>query len=104
MTIEEAIAQLKTDRDLCNFNPITGEEEPMNEDCKKSAEALDVAIKALEQVSSIEDCVSRKAIEKLKRRRFSYDTNTTIPKSDIFIKLTDIRALPPVTHSEKGVE
>ena len=49
MTREEAIAQLKMDRDLCNFNPMTGEEEPMNEDCRKSADALDIAIKALEQ-------------------------------------------------------
>ena len=49
MTREEAIAQLKRDRDLCNFNPMTGEEEPMNEDCRKSVEALDMAIKALEQ-------------------------------------------------------
>ena len=49
MTREEAIARLKFDRDLCNFNPMTGEEEPMSEDCRKSAEALDIAIKALEQ-------------------------------------------------------
>lgn len=49
MTREEAIAQLKMDRDLANFNPMTGEEEPMNEDCRKSVEALDIAIKALEQ-------------------------------------------------------
>ena len=51
MTREEAIARLKLDRDLCNFNPMTGEEEPMNEDCRKSAKALDLAIKALEQES-----------------------------------------------------
>ena len=51
MTREEAIAQLKMNRDLCNFNPMTGEEEPMNEDCRKSAEAFDMAIKALEQQS-----------------------------------------------------
>ena len=57
MTREEAIARLKLDRDLCNFNPMTGEEEPMNEDCRKSAEALDIAIKALEQEPC--DCVSR---------------------------------------------
>lgn len=49
MTREEAIAQLKMDRDLCNFNPMTGEEEPMNEDCRKSVEALDMAIEALEE-------------------------------------------------------
>ena len=48
MTREEAIAQLKMNRDLCNFNPMAGEEEPMNEDCRKSAEAFDMAIKALE--------------------------------------------------------
>ena len=61
MTREEAITQLKMDRDLCNFNPMTGEEEPMNEDCRKSAEALDMAIKALEQ-EPCNDAVSRKAV------------------------------------------
>ena len=49
MTRKEAITQLKMDRDLCSFNPMTGEEEPMNEDCRKSAEALEMAIKALER-------------------------------------------------------
>ena len=63
MTREEAIAQLKMDRDLANFNPMTGEEEPMNEDCRKSVEALDMAIKALEQ-QPCEDTISRQvAIE-----------------------------------------
>ena len=60
MTREEAIAQLKMDRDLCNFNPMTGKEEPMNEDCRKSAEALDMAIKTLEQ-QPCEDIISRQA-------------------------------------------
>ena len=55
MTREEAIAQLKMDRDLANFNPMTGEEEPMNEDCRKSVEALDMAIKALKQMNSSEN-------------------------------------------------
>lgn len=50
MTREETIKQLKKDRDLCNFNPLTGEEEPMNEDCRKSVEALDIAIKTLTQL------------------------------------------------------
>ena len=58
MTREEAITQLKMDRDLCNFNPMTGEEEPMSEDCRKSAEALDIAIKTLEQ-EPCEDCISK---------------------------------------------
>jgi hypothetical protein len=50
----------------------------------------------LEEAEPCEDAVSRKKIEKLKRWRLPYDTNTTIPKSDLFIKLTDIRDLPPV--------
>ena len=69
MTREEAIAQLKMDRDLANFNPMTGEEEPMNEDCRKSVEALDMAIKALEQ-QPCEDTISRQAaIDALQGRK-----------------------------------
>lgn len=52
MTREEAIEQLKLDKDLCNFNPMTGEEEPMNEDCRKTAEALEIAIKDMEKVNN----------------------------------------------------
>lgn len=66
MTREEAIAQLKMDRDLANFNPMTGEEEPMNEDCRKSVEALDMAIKALEQ-QPCEDAISRAEAEAIFR-------------------------------------
>ena len=61
MTEEQAIKILKKDKALCEFNPTTGEDEPISEDCRKSAEALDVVIKALEQQSS-EDCVSRQAV------------------------------------------
>lgn len=49
MTYEEAIKVLHKDRALCMFNPMTGENEPMNEDCRLSAFALDAAIKALEK-------------------------------------------------------
>lgn len=49
MTVEEAITILRKDRDLCLFNPMTGEEKPMNEDCRLSAEALTLAIEALEK-------------------------------------------------------
>ena len=65
MTIDEAIAQLEMDRDLCNFNPMTGEEEPMNEDCGKTAEALDMAIKALEQKPEIKVLERDEVIRKL---------------------------------------
>lgn len=54
MTREEAIKQLKMDRDLANFNPMTGEETPMNEDCRKSIQALDIAIKILTQLEKQE--------------------------------------------------
>ena len=49
MTPKEAIKQLEMDRELCRFNPMTGECEPMNEDCRKTADALDIAIEALEK-------------------------------------------------------
>ncbi len=48
MTPQEAIKQLEYDRAMCLFNPSTGEEEPMNDDCRKTAEALGLAIEALE--------------------------------------------------------
>lgn len=47
MTTQEAIKQLTCDRDLFNFNPLTGEPEPMSEENRKSVEALDMAIAAL---------------------------------------------------------
>lgn len=49
MTTQEAIKQLEYDRGMCLFNPSTGEEEPMNDDCRKSAEALEIAIEALKR-------------------------------------------------------
>ena len=49
MTTEEAIKQLEYDKAMCLFNPMTGEEKPMNEDCRKSAEADGLAINALKK-------------------------------------------------------
>lgn len=49
MTYEEAIQILNKNRELCMFNPLTGDNKPMNEDCRLSASALDLAIKALEK-------------------------------------------------------
>ena len=49
MTKEEAIKRLKYDRVMCYFDPNTGaDDQPYDEDCKEMAEALDIAIKALE--------------------------------------------------------
>lgn len=44
MQIAEAMEVLRRDRDLCNFNPMTGEERPMNEDCRLSAEAYNTIL------------------------------------------------------------
>ena len=49
MTYEEAISVLTKDRALCMFNPWTGEDVPLNEDCRMGAEAMKLAIEALEK-------------------------------------------------------
>ena len=49
MTHEEAISILTKDRALCLFNPLTGDVGPLNEDCRMSAEAMNLAIEALEK-------------------------------------------------------
>ena len=49
MTYEEAISVLTKDRALCLFNPLTGDVGPLNEDCRMSAEAMKLAIEALEK-------------------------------------------------------
>lgn len=53
MTIDEAMQVLKRDRDLCMFNPTTGECEPMNEDCRRSAEAYDVILSEWENYKKL---------------------------------------------------
>ena len=59
MTVKEAIERLRYDREMCYFNPNTGEAgEPYDEDCKVMADALDIAIKALE-IEPVGDCISR---------------------------------------------
>lgn len=60
----------------------------------KGEDAPDTNVGSKKQAEPCGDAVSRKDLERLKRWRFSYDTNTTIPKSDLFVRLTDIRALP----------
>ena len=53
MTIDEAMRVLKRDRELCMFNPATGECEPMNEDCRRSAEAYDVILSEWENYEKL---------------------------------------------------
>ena len=62
MTVKEAIDELKYSRDMCYFDPSTGETgEPYDEDCERMAQALDIAIKALE-IEPVCDCISRQRI------------------------------------------
>lgn len=56
MTVKEAIDELKYSRDMCYFDPSTGETgKPYSEECERMAQALDIAIKALES-GSVENC------------------------------------------------
>lgn len=41
MTRKEALEILKYNREMCDFNPMTGDLEPMNEDCRNLRDAID---------------------------------------------------------------
>ena len=52
MTVKEAISELKYSRDMCYFDPSTGETgKPYSEECERMAQALDIAIEALKNES-----------------------------------------------------
>ena len=52
MTVKEAIDELKYSRDMCYFDPSTGETgKPYSEECERMAQALDIAIEALKNGS-----------------------------------------------------
>lgn len=60
MTREEAMQRLKYDREMCYFDPSTGEAgQPYSEDCKEMAEALDIAIEA---IKALEKQIPKKLI------------------------------------------
>ena len=101
MTLDEAIKHCEEvteeQEKLCKVSDPFNFGQPKWGECaaehRQLAEWLKDYKRSLEQ-KSCGDAVSRKDLERLKRWRFSYDTNTTIPKSDLFVRLTDIRALP----------
>lgn len=63
MTVKEAIDELKYSRDMCYFDPSTGETgKPYSEECERMAQALDIAIEALEH-EPVGDCISRQAVK-----------------------------------------
>lgn len=56
MTVKEAIDELKYSRDMCYFDPSTGETgKPYSEECERMAQALDIAIEALKNESGEQD-------------------------------------------------
>lgn len=56
MTIKEAINELKYSRDMCYFDPSTGETgKPYSEECERMAQALDIVIEALKNESGEQD-------------------------------------------------
>ena len=49
MDRKQAIERLKYDREMCYFNPDTGEtDKPYSKDCEEMATALDIAISVME--------------------------------------------------------
>lgn len=68
-----------------------------NGNCAGTEECHECMWESKYEQQPCEDCISREAVNKLKKYRFNYDTNTTIPKADIFVKITDIAELPSVT-------
>lgn len=80
MTIQEAIDELKYSRDMCYFDPSTGETgKPYSEECERIAQALDIAIRALEHKPSVNDCVNRQtALDFIKNHSYPvrYDGNS----------------------------
>lgn len=56
MTVKEAIDELKYSREMCYFDPSTGETgKPYSEECERMAQALDIAIEALKNESGEQD-------------------------------------------------
>ena len=63
MTVKEAIDELKYSKDMCYFDPSTGETgKPYSEECERMAQALVIAIRALES-EPVGDCISRQALK-----------------------------------------
>ena len=79
MTVKEAIDELKYSRDMCYFDPSTGETgKPYSEECERMAQALDIAIEALTH-EPVGDCISRQAaIDFIKDHSYPvrYDSNS----------------------------
>lgn len=106
MTVKEAIERLKYDREMCYFNPDTGEPgEPYDEECREMAQALDIAIGALES-ESVGDCINRQALKQAMYHE-AFEVDSDMQKWDggcwirykLFEKIVDI--MPSVQPEQK---
>ena len=88
MTVEEAIRMIERIKDRINWEVV---------DSQKKMDALNMAIKALEQ-EPCEDCISRQAVDELSEAL----VHTTINKADFVCNFWErLQKLPPVTPKEK---
>lgn len=107
MTVKEAIERLKYDREMCYFNLDTGEPgEPYDEECREMAQALDIAIGALEESESVGDCINRQALKQAMYHE-AFEVDSDMQKWDggcwirykLFEKIVDI--MPSVQPKQK---
>jgi len=102
MSIDEAISELKYARAMFEFNPTTGDVGFRNDEDRRQAEALDMAIKAL-QTEPCEDAISRqKALDTVDNLKIVIANNLPelIYKSSV-LKL--LHELPPVQPEQKEI-
>ena len=59
MSIDEAISELKYARAMFEFNPITGDIRFRNDEDRRQAEALDMAIRSLEAWKNVERMIKQ---------------------------------------------
>lgn len=102
MTVKEAIERLRYDREMCYFNPNTGEAgEPYDEDCRVMADALDIAIKALE-IEPVGDCISRQtAIDYLLDDLYDLEDTDCVDKEFIEEGLKRVPTVQPEQRTGK---
>ena len=106
MTVKEAIDELKYSRDMCYFDPSTGETgKPYSEECERMAQALDIAIETLES-EPVGDCINRQALKQAMYHE-AFEVDSDMQKWDggcwiryrLFEKIVDI--MPSVQPEQK---
>ncbi len=97
MTVKEAIDELKYSREMCYFDPSTGETgKPYSDECERMAQALDIAIEALTH-EPVGDCINRQALKQAMYHE-AFEVDSDMQKWDggcwirykLFEKIVDI--------------